>query len=131
MWTLNVVEDLRAGITEARAKVLRQRAVGDKVPGQQNNIGAQRIDAVDYFAHEKWLGVVVVVDIADLHDAQTVKGLRQTAQADGMLDDFEMVPVPETGIPDEAAAGGKSGDLKKAAAINLCCRVGVNHAHSG
>lgn len=131
MRTLNVVEDLGAGITEARAKVLRQRAVGDKVPGQQNDIWVQRIDAVDHFSYEKWLCVVVVVDIADLRDAQTVKCIRQAAQADGMLDDFEMVPVPETGIPDEAAAGGKSGDLKKAASVNLCCRRGVNHALSG
>ena len=69
MRALNVVEDLRAGITEARAKVLRQRAVGDKVTGQQNDIGVQCIDAADYFAYEKWLRVVVVVDIADLHDA--------------------------------------------------------------
>src|ERR1700758_5574346 len=107
MRTLNAAEDLRARIAEARAEMPGLHPVGDKVAGEHDNLGMKRIDAADHFAYERWLGVFVVMDIADLHDAQTVEGLGQAAQADGLLDDFEIVPVPETGIRDEATAGGE------------------------
>jgi hypothetical protein len=97
----------------------RLYAVGDKVAGEHDDIGMKRIDAADHFAYERWLSVFVVVDVANLRDAQAMECLGQAMQPDGLLDDFEIVPVPEAGVGDEAAAGGKSGDLKKAAAASL------------
>lgn len=115
MRALDALEDLGARITEARTHMPRPQAVGDEVTGEHDNVGLKRIDVADHLPYEKWLCVFVVVDIADLRNAQTMERPGQPAQPDGLLDDFEIMPIPEAGIGDQSAAGGESGDLEKAA----------------
>src|ERR1700755_260300 len=105
MRKLNAVEDLRAGIAEACTDLFREHAICYEVAGEHDDIGIERIDAAHHFAHERWFRVFVVVDIADLRHAKTMECLGQATQPDGLLDDFEVMPIPQAGGGDQATTG--------------------------
>src|SRR3954452_15369383 len=115
MKAFNALEDLGAGIAEARTHMPRPHAIGDEVTGEHDDVRMKSIDVADHLPYEKWLCVFVVVNIADLRNAQTMKRLGQPAQPDRLLDHLEIMPIPETGVAHQSAGSGKCGDLKKAA----------------
>lgn len=68
-----------------------QRAVSDEVSGKQDKVGGKGIDFADDVLEEEGLGELVEVDVAELHDAITVKGVGEVGDGDGAIDDLEFV----------------------------------------
>ena len=81
--------------------------------GEHDNVRVEGIDAANHLAYEIWLGELVVMNVADLRDAQAVECFRQTAQKYGPLDELEMMPIPESAVGHKAASPGQSRSLKK------------------
>ncbi len=67
-------------IAETFREAVRQRAIGDEVASEQHDIRIERVDAADYLTYEIRLRKFVIVDIADLRDAQSVERFGQAAQ---------------------------------------------------
>src|ERR1700744_1424166 len=106
MRALDTAENLRAGIAELRTNAVRQWAIGYEVAGEHDDVGVERVDLADDLAYEVGLRVLVVMDVADLSDAQAVERRGQAAQPDCLLNNFEMMAIPESGVAHESAAGG-------------------------
>ena len=79
MWALDAAENLRAGIAELRTNAVRQWAIGYEVTGEHDDVGVERVDAADDLAYEVGLRVLVVMDVTDLSDAETVECRGQAA----------------------------------------------------
>jgi len=97
-------EDLGAAVEGVFAGDEGERAVGDEVAGEQDEVGGEGVDLVDDAFEEEGLGVLVEVDVAELDDAIAVKGGGQIGDADGALDDVELVAGELAGV--ESESGG-------------------------
>ena len=68
--------DLGAAVNGVIAGYKGERAVGDEVSGEENEIGGKSVDLFDEVLEKVGFGVFVEMDVADLHDAIAVKGVR-------------------------------------------------------
>ena len=84
-------EDLGAAVEGVAAGDEGERAVGDEVACEKNEIGTEGIDLLYDTFEEKGFGVLVEVDVADLDDAIAVEGGGQIVDGNGALDDVEFV----------------------------------------
>ncbi len=75
-----------------------ERAVGDEVAGEKDEVGGEVVDLADDAFEEERLGVFVEVDVADLDDAVAVEGGGEIADADGAVDDVKLVACDLAGI---------------------------------
>src|ERR1700753_2596186 len=130
MRALDTAENLRAGIAELRANAVRQWAIGYEVAGEHDDVGVERVDAADDLAYEVGLRVLVVMDVADLSDAKAEECRWQAAQPDGLLHDFKMMAIPESGVSHESAAGCGRGESNELAARSGALGGGDGSGHS-
>src|SRR6185437_2450761 len=86
-------------------KVPRQRREADVVASKSDEIGRERVDALDDTADEPGLGELVVVDVGDLRDAEAVEGPRQVADGDRESENADLVPGNLAGINGHARNG--------------------------
>ena len=96
-------EDLGAAAGGVAAEGKGERAAGDEVAGEQDEVGVELVDDVDDALEEEGLGVLVEVDIAELGDAHAGKGAGQGGDGNGEVGDGELV------AGDLAAVEGKPG----------------------
>ncbi len=85
-------------------------AVGDEVSGEEDEVGIEGVDAVDDLLEEVGLGVLVEVDIADLDDAEAVKGRGEIGEGDGARHDVDLVAGDLTGVEGEGCGSGAGAD---------------------
>jgi hypothetical protein len=83
-----------------------ERAVGDEVTGEQDEIGGESINVVDDALKEEGFRVLVEVDVADLDDAIAMEGRGQIWDRDGALDDVNLVACNLAGIESESGGCG-------------------------
>ncbi len=76
--------------------------MGDEVSGEQDEIGSEGVDFADDALEEERLGVLVEVNVAELHDAITVEGAGQVGDGDGAVDDIELVTSDLAGVEGHA-----------------------------
>jgi len=110
-----VAEDLAAAVGFALAEAEGQRAAADEVSGEDDHVGGERVDMVDDAFHKARFGELVEVDVADLCDAEAVKGLRQIAEGDGAVDDVDLVAGDLAGVEGEGGCGGSCAEKESAA----------------
>ena len=77
--------------------------MGDEVAGEKNRVGVHPVDAVDCVTEEEWLSEFVHVNVAELRDAEAVKGLRKTGDEHVAVRDFDPVPLDFAAIERETA----------------------------
>ena len=130
MRALDAAENLRAGIAELRTNVARQWAIGYEVAGEHDDVGVERVDAADDLAYEVGFRVLVVMDVADLSDAEAVECRGQAAQPDSLLNDFEMMAIPESGVGHESAAGCERGESNELPTRKCAIGGGDGGGHS-
>ncbi|MCU1252795.1 MAG: hypothetical protein JWQ49_5824 [Edaphobacter sp.] len=82
-----------------------ERAVGDEVAGEEDDVGVEGIDFVNDAFEEERLCVLVEMDVAELDDAIAVKGGGQIVDDDGALDDVEFVTGELAGVESESGSG--------------------------
>ncbi len=58
----------------------RRNSIGDIVPGEEDSVGLQPVDALHRFAQKKWLRKFVQMDIGELGHPHAVEAARQAAQ---------------------------------------------------
>ncbi len=81
-------------------------AAGDEVSGEEDEVGGEGVDARDDLLEEVGLGVLVEVDVAELGDAQAVKGCGEIADGDGVVGGVDLVAGDLTGVDGEAGGEG-------------------------
>ena len=67
-------EDLGAAAEGVATGDEGEGAVGDEVAGEEDEVGGEGVDLVDDALEEERLGVLVEVDVAELHNAIVVEG---------------------------------------------------------
>ena len=130
-------EDLGAAMDGVVAGDEGEGAEGDEVPGDEDKVGVEGVDAFDDAIEEVRLGVLVDVDVAYLDDAVAVEGSGEVADGDGALDDVDLVAGDFAGVESESG-GGDSGSDEELAAGNFGRQVTCNsggrswskHGHS-
>jgi len=97
-------EDLSAPISGV-ASDGGQGPDGDVIAREEDTVGGEIVDAVDDTLEEEGLGVLVEVDVADLDEAEAVKGWRESVDGDRALDNLELVAGYFTGVKGERGCG--------------------------
>jgi hypothetical protein len=108
------VEDTGALPRGADSEFCRRKLTGDEVAGNEHRIGIEAVDPVDDFADKERLSEFVQMDVADLHDAETVEGLRKTREKDVAGRDFDEMALDFTGIEGETAESARASDEEAA-----------------
>jgi hypothetical protein len=84
-------DDLGATIGGVSAGDEGEGAVGDEVSGEQDQVGGETVNDANDVLKEVGLGVLVEVDVADLHDAVAVEGAGQVGDWDGTMNDVDLM----------------------------------------
>ena len=81
---------------------------GDEVAGQGHHIRLQPVDDVHRFPEGYYREQVIVVKIAELHDAEAIPGLRQTRQGNFDRDQLRPVGPEDRAIPRDGERAHRS-----------------------
>jgi hypothetical protein len=84
-------------------------AHGDKVSGEEDEVGVKGVDAVDDVLEEVGFGELVEVDVAELDDAEAVEGSGEIADGEGAVGGVDLVAGDFAGVEGEAGGGGSRG----------------------
>lgn len=122
-------EDLGAAMNGVVAGDECDRAVGDEVPGEEDEIGVEVVDLFNDTLEEERLGELVEVDVADLDDAVAVEWGGQVGDGDGALDDVDLMARYFAGVECQAGCGGPGGD-EKVSACESRRPIGRNAGHT-
>lgn len=95
-------------------------AAGDEVAGDKEEIGGERVDAVDDAAQEELFGELFKVNVRELDDAEAIEWLGEIGDDDGAVGDVELVAGDLIGVKHEA--GGCGGGAKDEVAAGVGCR---------
>lgn len=90
-------------------------AAGDEVSGEQDEVRVEVVDAADHVFEEVGFGVFVDVDVAELGDAQALKGGREAGENDGVLCGVDLVASDLAGVDGETGGEGSGAGEKGAA----------------
>jgi hypothetical protein len=111
-------DDLGAAMGGVPAGDEGERAVGDEVSGEQDKVGGKCVHLADDVFEKVGFGVLIKVDVAELHDAVAVEGAGQVGDGDGTVDDVDLVAGNLAGVEghscsdstgaDEEVASGKA-----------------------
>jgi hypothetical protein len=83
-----------------------ERAVGNEVAGEEDEVGGEGVDLMDDALEEERLGVLVEVDVAELHDAIAMEGVRQIGDGDGAVDDVDLVACELARVESQTGGDG-------------------------
>jgi len=115
LFALDLSEQIRALPSGSDGKRCSGDAVADKIAGEKDEVGIERIDAIDSMAKKEGFGEFVHVNIAHLSDAQPVEGRSQARDVNIAPRDFNPVTFNFSCI--EGQAGGRThGCFEEAAA---------------
>jgi len=105
------LEDLGASVGGVVGGDKGEGAAGDEISGEENEVGGEGVDTLDDLLEEVGLGVFVEVDVAELGDAQAVKGCGEVADGDGVVGGIDLVTGDLAGVDGEAGGeGGGTGE---------------------
>jgi len=79
-------------------------AAADEVSGEEDKLGIEFVDALDDAFEEPGLGVLDEMDVAELDDAEVLEGVREVADGEGAVGDFELVARVGGGVGGETKA---------------------------
>ena len=101
-------------------------AAADEVSGEEDKLGIEGVDALDDAFEEPGLGVFDEMDVAELDDAEVLEGVREVADGEGAVGDFEFVARVRSGEGGEAKACGGASDHEGSTAdrTNVVVTVG-------
>lgn len=105
------VQEFSAAVDRMVDRDKGERAEGDEVSSDQDEIGSEAVDPLHDPIKEVRLGELIQVDIADLNDPVTMKSVRQVANRDWPFDHVDLVPCDLTRI--ERETGGRRPSGKK------------------
>ncbi len=98
-------EDVGALVNLAEREGVGERAAGDIVAGEDEQVWPELVGAAHDFSDEPGLGVLVVMDVGKLDDAEALELWRQVADGDGAADDLDGVAGVGAGVDGEADPG--------------------------
>ncbi len=96
-----------------------ERADGDEVPGDEDEVGGKGVDLGNHALKKPGLGVLLEVNVAHLDDAEALEGVREIADGEGGGSDFELVAGVGPGISSQAEAGSGGCIAEKAATRDM------------
>jgi len=102
---VDAVEEACAVLHGVHGEAAAERAVGDEVAGEEDEVGLERVDVGDDAGDECGLGVLVEVDVGDLGDAEVAEGVGQVGDGDGAGEDADLVTGDLGGVEAEAGRG--------------------------
>jgi hypothetical protein len=108
-------EDFGAAVRRVTAGYEGERAACYEVPGNQDDVGREAVDAVDDVLKEEGFSELIEVNVGELNDAETVKGLRELVDAYGGVDDIKLVTRDPARIKSEACRGDAGAQDESAA----------------
>ena len=103
-------DDLGAAVGGVVAGNERERAVSDKVSCEEDEVGREGIDYADDVFEEVGLGVLVKMNVAELHDAIAMEGAGQVRDGDGAMNDVGLVAGNLTRVEGHACRDGTGSD---------------------
>ena len=132
LWDGEALEHLGAAVDGLLGNAAG-RAVGDKVAGNEEEVGGEGVDALDGVVQVERLGELIEVDIGELENAKAVEGVGQAGKMEGALGELEVVAGVLAGVAGHDD-GGSDGGLQKAAAGKVgralrLQRKGVQRVH--
>lgn len=98
-------EDFGATVRCVAAGYEGERAAGDEVAGDENEVGGERVDAMDDVLEEDGLSELVEMNVGELDDAEAVEWLGEIGDAYGGVDYIEFVARDLAGVESEACRG--------------------------
>ncbi len=123
-------EDLGTAVGGVAAGDEGERAAGDEVAGDEDEVGRERVDAVDDVLEEEGLGELVEMDVGELDDAEAVEWLGEIGDTDGGVDYVEFVARDLAGVESEACCGDAGAEKKFAAGEARGGRAALRNGHS-
>jgi hypothetical protein len=108
-------EDFAAAVGGGAGGDEGEGALGDEVSGEQDHVGGEGVDVADDALEKEGLGKLVEVDVADLGDAEAVKGAGKIGDGEGAGDEVDLVAGDFTGVEGESCCSGSCSDEKVAA----------------
>src|ERR1700722_6532471 len=103
-------DDLCAAMGRVVAGYEGKGAVGDEVPCEQNEIGCKGVDHADDVFKEVGFGVLVEMNVAELHDAIAMEGAGQVRDGDGAMNDVDLVAGNLACVEGHACRDGTGSD---------------------
>jgi len=123
-----LIEEAGALPPGADGEFLRRKLRSDEVAGEKHRIGFQAVDVVNDLTDKERLSEFVHVDIADLRDAEAVKGRGKAGNNHVALGDFDPMPLEFARIERETARSACA-CLEEAASRDLRFSRGAGHGH--
>ena len=96
-----------------------ERTVGDEVSGKEDEIGVEGVDLLDDALEEEGFGELVEVDVAELSDAEALKGGREIVDVEGTWDDVDFMARDLAGVQGQSGSGGARSDEEVSAGDSL------------
>lgn len=96
-------ENLGAAVGRMGVGNKGERSAGDEVAGYEDEIGLERIDAVDDVLEEEGFGELIEMDVGKLNDAETMKGRRQVGDVNRGVDLLDSVAGNHAGVECKAS----------------------------
>ena len=121
-------EDLGAAVGCVSGSEEGEGAACDEVAGEKNEVGREVVDSVNDTLKKEWLGELVEVNVAELDDAVVVEVVGEIPDADGLLDDVEVMACDLARVEGEACCGD-AGANEKFATSKTGRLVGSNSGH--
>src|SRR5215475_7413347 len=84
-------ENFGAAVSGMASGDERERAARYKVAGNENKIWSEIVDPMDDMFQKERLCEFVEVNVRQLDDAETVKGVGKVGNANGRIDDVDLV----------------------------------------
>ena len=81
---LDAAEDFGALVGELPGAFVGKEAVGDVVSVEEDGVGLETIDLMNYVIEKRRLSVLGIVEVGDLYDFEATELFGQTVEVDGM-----------------------------------------------
>ena len=128
---LEAFEDLGGDAGGAPGVLVGGGTAADEVSGDEDEVGVELVGEVDGMAEEPGLGVLLEVDVGELDESESDKGVGELADPERTLGDLDLVARVGTAVGGEGEPGGGRPDEEAATGDGPRAKVTISRRNDG